>query len=309
MLGSSCFVMPSSSPRARPTSSKSVGIVPTLLPICMPTSTASTFPAVSSDPPDREAVDALASATLPGGQVKRCGLMPSRAQFALQHFARGRHGQLRTELDETWILVVGHVLFRPGHQFDFCDGRTILNDNKRFDLFPVTIVRHTDDGCQAHCRMRHQHLFDLAWVDVEAAANNHILHSVDDVEVAIFVAPPNIAGMEPAMAHRFGGCIGALVITLHYVVSPNSDLPHFAGGHVLVVRIDQAHLDSPYGKTDRAGPGFAVQTIENGNRASFGEAIPLQDFDVELLVKGPHHLHRHGRSSRDSNAQVAGDFL
>src|SRR5437899_2225817 len=30
MLGSSCFVMPSSSPRARPTSSKSVGIVPVI---------------------------------------------------------------------------------------------------------------------------------------------------------------------------------------------------------------------------------------------------------------------------------------
>src|SRR5260221_13158542 len=38
-----------------------------------------------------------------------------RAQFTLQHLARGCHGQLRTELDETRILVVAHVLFRPGH--------------------------------------------------------------------------------------------------------------------------------------------------------------------------------------------------
>src|SRR5260370_3229447 len=233
----------------------------------------------------------------------------SRAQFALQHLARGRHGQLHTELDETWILVVSHVLLRPGYQLDFCDGRTVLDNNEGFHLFPVTVVWHADDGCQAHGRVGHQHLFDFTWVDVEAAANNHILHPVDDVEIALFCAPPDVPGVDPAMAHRFGGGFWAFVIALHHVVPPDSDLPYFAGLHVLVVRIDQAYLDAPYGKTDRSGPGFAIQAIENGNGAGFREAIPLQDFDVELLVKGPHHLHRHSRSARDSNAQVAGDFL
>src|SRR5258708_26402509 len=234
---------------------------------------------------------------------------PSRAQFALQHFARGRHRQLRTELDETWILVVGHILFRPGHQFDFCDGRTTLEYNEGFDLFPMALVRYADDGCQAHCRVGHQHLFDFTWVDVEASANNHILHAVDDIKIAIFIPSSDVARMEPAIAHGFCGCIGALVVALHHVMPPDSALPYFAGIHVLVVRIDQAHPDSPPGPPDRAGPGLAVQAIENGNSAGFGEAITFQDFDVELLVKGQHHLYRHGRPTRDSKAQVAGDFL
>src|SRR5260370_25912002 len=115
-------------------------------------------------PPDREAVEAKPR--------WRCGLMPSRAQFALQHLARGRHGQLHTELDETWILVVGHVLLRPGHQLDFCDGPTVLDNNERFDLFPVTVVWHADAGCQSHCRMGHQHLFVLDREEAVAAAHN-----------------------------------------------------------------------------------------------------------------------------------------
>src|SRR6202022_4525553 len=98
----------------------------------------------------------------------------------------------------------------------------------------------------------------FAWVDVEAAANNHVLYPVDDVDIAVLVAPCEVAGMEPAIAHRFGGRFWAFVIAFHHIVPPDSDLPHFVSAHVLVVPIDQAPLDAPYGKTDRAGPGFAV---------------------------------------------------
>src|SRR5260370_1015513 len=86
----------------------------------------------------------------------------------------------------------------------------------RTHLFFMAVVRHADDGCQAYGRVGHQPLFDFTWVDVEAAANNHILHAVDDVEIAIFVAPPDVAGVEPAMAHRFGGGFWAFVIALHH---------------------------------------------------------------------------------------------
>src|SRR5260370_9198080 len=64
----------------------------------------------------------------------------SRAQFALQHLALGRHGQLHTELDETWILVVSHVLLRPGYHLDFCDGRPALYNNAGFHLFSLRAV-------------------------------------------------------------------------------------------------------------------------------------------------------------------------
>ena len=115
--------------------------------------------------------------------------------------------------------------------------------------------------------------------------------------------------MEQAVANGFGGGFWTLVIAFHHIVPPDRDLPYFVDAHFPVVPIDQAHLDAPDGKTDRSRPGFAVQAIENGNGAGFREAISLQDFDVELLVKGPHHLHRHGRPTRDSDAQVAGNFL
>ncbi len=92
-------------------------------------------------------------------------------------------------------------------------------------------------------------------------------------------------------------------------MSANDDFAHFVDVHFPVVLLDYTHLDAPHWQTDRSRFDFAIQAIENGNGAGFGEAIPFKDFDVEFLVEGQHHLHRHGRPARDSNAQVAGDFL
>src|SRR6266516_1866509 len=84
---------------------------------------------------------------------------------------------------------------------------------------------HADDGRQTYHLMRHQHFFDFARIDVEAAANNHVFQAVGDREVALFVPPTAIARVEPAISHRFGGRFGAFVIALHHVVPPNNDFP------------------------------------------------------------------------------------
>ena len=44
-----------------------------------------------------------------------------------------------------------------------------------------------------------EHLLDLARVDVVAAADDHVLLAVDDVEVAVLVLAADVAGGEPAV--------------------------------------------------------------------------------------------------------------
>src|SRR5579859_7965000 len=162
MSGSSCLVMPSSMPSARPTSSKSVGMEPMLFPICI-------FP------------------------------FSLLTQFTLQDFPRRIHGQHFTEFDKAWIFVIRHVLFRPGHQFDLRDRRSLLQDHKRFDLLAVAIMWHPNNRGQAHHRVGHQHLFNFTWIDVKATTNNHVLDAVDNRDVAILVTPSEVAGMKPAI--------------------------------------------------------------------------------------------------------------
>jgi hypothetical protein len=44
-------------------------------------------------------------------------------------------------------------------------------------------------------------LLDLARVDVEAVADDHVLLAVDDEVVAVGVPPGQVAGVEPPAAH------------------------------------------------------------------------------------------------------------
>ena len=53
-----------------------------------------------------------------------------------------------------------------------------------------------------------ERLLDLPRVDVVAAADDHVLHAVDDEEVAVLVAVAEVAGVEPAAPHGLGGGLG-----------------------------------------------------------------------------------------------------
>src|SRR5262249_35092612 len=55
--------------------------------------------------------------------------------------------------------------------------------------------------------------FDLAWIDVEAAADNEVLGAPDDVEIAVRIDPAEIAGDKISIVAEFlRGFFGALPI-------------------------------------------------------------------------------------------------
>ena len=74
-----------------------------------------------------------------------------------------------------------------------------------------------------------EHLLDLARIDVEAAAKNHVLLAVHDRVAAVGIPHPDVAGVEPAAAQRLLRGVGSLQVALHDVVSADADLSH---GHV-----------------------------------------------------------------------------
>src|ERR1700758_4248366 len=52
--------------------------------------------------------------------------------------------------------------------------------------------------------MRNQHVLDLAWPDLEARSDNHVLGAVDDIEPTIGVAPADFARAQPTVDEVFG---------------------------------------------------------------------------------------------------------
>ena len=72
----------------------------------------------------------------------------------------------------------------------------------RLDLLAELPVRHADDRDVEHVGMLDEHVLDLDAVHVLAAADDHVLGPVDEVQVAVVVEVADVAAAEPAAGQR-----------------------------------------------------------------------------------------------------------
>src|SRR2546430_2449799 len=73
--------------------------------------------------------------------------------------------------------------------------------------------------------MRVEKLFHLAWIDILAAANDHVPRSTSHSEISVGAHHCEIAGMKPAFrVDRFGGCLRLVVVTFHHQIAAGAEL-------------------------------------------------------------------------------------
>ena len=72
------------------------------------------------------------------------------------------------------------------------------------DFLAADLVWHADHRALEHAGVPVQHLLDLARIDIFAAADDHVLGSVDDVEVPVGVDIADVTGVQPTVADRLG---------------------------------------------------------------------------------------------------------
>ena len=75
------------------------------------------------------------------------------------------------------------------------------------DLAPL-LVGHADQRGLGDARVGEHHRLDLGRVDVLAAGDEHVLRAALDGEEALVVLDGEVAGLQPAVADRLGGCLG-----------------------------------------------------------------------------------------------------
>src|SRR5580700_12089765 len=105
-------------------------------------------------------------------------------------------------------------------------GGTRFERHRGADLLAQGGVRQADHGGLRDRGMLVEHLLDLSRVDVVAAADDQVLFPVHDVEVAVGVDAGQVAAVEPAVADRLGGGLGAVPVALHHVRPADDDLAH-----------------------------------------------------------------------------------
>ena len=95
-----------------------------------------------------------------------------------------------------------------------------------------------------HRGVRVEHVLDLTRVHVEAAADDQVFLALDDVEEPVGVEPPDVAGVQPAVAQGARRLLGQAVVAEHHVRSAHADLTRVADGKRAVVVIEDRDLDA-----------------------------------------------------------------
>ncbi|MNZ73127.1 hypothetical protein D3C78_915290 [compost metagenome] len=125
---------------------------------------------------------------------------------------------------------------------------------------------------------------DLGGIDVLAAADDHVLQPVADVDEAILVHVAAVTGMHPAIAQRLGGCFRLLPVAEHDVRPLHHDLAHGAARHLVVVGVDDAYLGAAGGLAGGVHlaallvlGGVVLGTESGGDRRQLGHAVALAE--------------------------------
>src|SRR5262245_33463947 len=138
------------------------------------------------------------------------------AQLELLHLSAGRERERLDEADELRDFVAADSGLAIFADFVWSDLFALFRPNHRADLFPHKFIGEAYDLRLGYLRVAHQEVFDLRRVNVLAAANDHILHAPDDVDVTVGAHHRQIARMQPSLfVNRLGGLFGHVVIAPH----------------------------------------------------------------------------------------------
>src|SRR5580693_7046497 len=115
---------------------------------------------------------------------------------------------------------------------------------------------------------------DLAWIDIAAAADDHVLGTVAQGQKPFLVKAAQIAGVQPTTAQGFGTGHGVVPIAFHDAVAAGDHLADFAARELTVTIVDNLDENPSARHPTRTEPiapagmrPLGVQAlVEGGNR-------------------------------------------
>src|SRR5205085_12672405 len=121
---------------------------------------------------------------------------------------------------------------------------------------------------------------DFAWIDVLAAADDHVLDAADDVAIALLVDGREVAGMHPARGiDRLARLLLVVPIRPHDEIAAGQQLAGRAARDDAAFRIDDLHLGVRHRPADGRDPPLdrIVGCRDRARRAGFGHAVADDD--------------------------------
>src|SRR6266567_3748084 len=179
----------------------------------------------------------------------------------------------------------------------------IVRYNQARHLFTKTI-RQTNNAQLFNVRRVRVQLFQLVRVNVLAVSvDDDLFRSPDEIEIAVFVQTPEVAGVEPAIDKRAAGRVRVFVVTEHDVW-PTSN--HFT--NTACVSVGDSHLDARQGFPDASCQHPIRRSRDGQHRRCFSQAVALEDREAETL-KIFLNVFAEGRAAADEIANTAAQAL
>ena len=177
------------------------------------------------------------------------------------------------------------------------------------DLFSVLLVGHAEHLHVGDLGVRVEEFLNLAWIDVLAAPDHHVLHSSDDVAVTLGVKRRQIAGMHPAVGvNGLGRLVGVVPVALHHRVAPGAEFARRPWRHRATVLVDDLDLDMGEDASDGRDAPFDRVGWAGLERHGAGLGHAVGDghlAHVHLVDDVLHDRDRARRAGHDAGAQAA----
>ena len=126
--------------------------------------------------------------------------------------------------------------------FLLCYHHVSTQGNDRLDTFAPNWVGNADHRDFIDRRVLEQDLLYFPWIDIIAAANDHIFLTVEQVEVALCIHHTDIAGMQPSSPQGLSRCLRPGPVPCHDNASSCDNFSNLPICHLVIVVIDDAHL-------------------------------------------------------------------
>src|SRR2546426_714822 len=121
---------------------------------------------------------------------------------------------------------------------------------------PIYMVAHANRGSLGDVRMLEQAIGELQRRDVDPALDDYVLLSSGDVDVAVFVAPGEVAVAEAVLGNRHQR-IRALPVGRRELTAADDHLTFLAGRKLAARVVEDAHAHVKRGAPDGAVPAVA----------------------------------------------------
>src|SRR6266567_4432212 len=222
-------------------------------------------------------------------------------ELLLVEFADRRFRQVGADLHGLQHLVLAELVLEKDLELVERErGRITLQFDEGLGRLPPIRILHADDADLFDGRMLEDGFLDHARIDVVAAAQQHVLGAVDDINITVFIHVADVAGtQEPVGGHYLGRRLRILPIAFHHVRTLDADLATLSQPHVFPVAGDAGELDddSRDGNAARAGPWRPLRRREGAGRRRLGHAPALREPAAREFLKSPLDLERQGRAA------------